>query len=251
MPASIPPARRRNRLPLSDEVAAHVRAQIMSGSLQPGEFVRLEKVADDLGVSATPVREGLHALRGEGFLGFEPRRGFVVAPLSPDDIEDLFLVQADIAGELAARAAIAATPEVVDELRRLQAMLDGDLGRARRGRRRPQPPDPPYDQPPGRRSQTVVPAQRGGALCAAAVLPHNRRMGFRSGSRPRQGLRRHGVPRSGGRPRGDAAAHPPRRQPARRALPLGGPPEAGQRFSACRTLTNLGPTGRRPWGASA
>lgn len=118
------PARRRKRLPLSDEVAAYVRAQIMSGLLQPGEFVRLEKVADDLEVSATPVREGLHALRGEGFLDFEPRRGFVVAPLSPDDIEDLFLVQADIAGELAARAAVAATPEVVAELRRLQALLD-------------------------------------------------------------------------------------------------------------------------------
>lgn len=122
MPSAAP---RRSRLPLSDEVTTHVRAQIMSGLLQPGEFVRLEKVADDLEISATPVREGLHALRGEGFLDFEPRRGFVVAPLSPDDVEDLFLVQADIAGELAARAALASTPEVVAELHRLQALLDG------------------------------------------------------------------------------------------------------------------------------
>jgi DNA-binding GntR family transcriptional regulator len=115
---------RRNRLPLSDEVATYVRALIMSRSMRPGEFVRLEKIAEELGVSATPVREGLHALRGEGFLEFEPRRGFVVAPLSPEDIEDLFLVQADIAGELAARAARVATPDVVRELRRLQSALD-------------------------------------------------------------------------------------------------------------------------------
>ncbi|MPZ59864.1 MAG: FCD domain-containing protein [Propionibacteriales bacterium] len=96
----------------------------MSGSLRPGDFVRLEKIADELGVSATPVREGLHALRGEGFLTFEPRRGFVVAPLSPSDIQDLYLVQANIAGELAARAAIAATPATVAGLRELQAELD-------------------------------------------------------------------------------------------------------------------------------
>jgi DNA-binding GntR family transcriptional regulator len=81
-------ARRRTRVPVSDEVAAHVRAQIMGGSLQPAEFV--EEVADDLSVSATPVREGLHALRGEGFLDLEPRRGFVVALLSLEDVEDLF-----------------------------------------------------------------------------------------------------------------------------------------------------------------
>jgi len=67
-------SRRRTRVSLSDEVAAHVRALIISGSLHPGEFVRLEKIADDLGVSATHVREGLHVLRGEGFLDFEPSR---------------------------------------------------------------------------------------------------------------------------------------------------------------------------------
>jgi DNA-binding GntR family transcriptional regulator len=95
----------------------------MSGRLGPGEFVRLERIAEELDVSATPVREGLQALRGEGFLTFEPRRGFVVAPLSPDDVHDLFLVQADIAGELAARAAAATTPEWMAELRATQDQL--------------------------------------------------------------------------------------------------------------------------------
>jgi len=116
-------ARRQRRQPLSEEVATHVRALIMSGALRTGEFVRLDRIAAELGVSATPVREALHALRGEGFLTFEPRRGFVVAPLSPQDVEDLFLVQADIAGELAARAARATSPEWLAELRELQSQL--------------------------------------------------------------------------------------------------------------------------------
>ena len=117
------PRRRPERRPLSEEVAAHVRSLIMSGQLRAGQFVRLDRVAEELDVSATPVREALQALRGEGFLTFEPRRGFLVAPLSPDDVQDLFLVQADIAGELAARAAVDPPPEWIAELRRLQDEL--------------------------------------------------------------------------------------------------------------------------------
>lgn len=89
---------------LSEEVAAHLRDWIMSGALRPGEFVRLEAVAQRLGTSVTPVREALLLLRGEDMVRLLPRRGFVVSPLSRVDVEDLFDVQAELAGELAARA---------------------------------------------------------------------------------------------------------------------------------------------------
>jgi DNA-binding GntR family transcriptional regulator len=77
----------------------------MSGQLRPGDFIRPEKLAEELELSATPVREALMALRGEGFVLLRPRRGFVVAPLSPEDILDLFAAQALLAGELASQAA--------------------------------------------------------------------------------------------------------------------------------------------------
>ena len=96
---------RRERPQLSDEAAGHVRELIMSGQLRPGDFIRPEKLAEELELSATPVREALMALRGEGFVLLRPRRGFVVAPLSPADILDLFAAQALLAGELASRAA--------------------------------------------------------------------------------------------------------------------------------------------------
>lgn len=89
-----------------------------------GEFVRLESVAEELGISITPVREGLQVLAGEGLLTFEPRRGFSVVPLTSKDVEDLFLVQADIAGELAARAASASDDGWVEELTGLQRALE-------------------------------------------------------------------------------------------------------------------------------
>ena len=109
------------RRQLSDEVANHVREQIISGQLQPGEFVRQERVAEELELSATPVREGLLSLKGEGFLELRPRRGFVVASLSPQDIRDLFTAQELLAGELVFRAAGRLGD---DDLRELRRVLD-------------------------------------------------------------------------------------------------------------------------------
>jgi DNA-binding GntR family transcriptional regulator len=113
---------------LSDEVAAALRARIMSGELRPGARVRLEEVAAQLGVSITPVREALLTLRGEDMVDLEPRKGYVVSPLSERDVRDLFQVQGDIAGELAARVAGVITDAQVDEL----VLTDRALQRAKR-----------------------------------------------------------------------------------------------------------------------
>ena len=96
-------ASRRRQLP--EQVAGYVRELIISGVVRPGEFLRVERIAEEVGVSNTPVREGLLALRSEGFVQFVPRRGFVVAPFTRDDVKDLFWAQAQLARELAARAA--------------------------------------------------------------------------------------------------------------------------------------------------
>lgn len=113
-----------NKAQLSDDVAAYVRDLIMSGQIRQGEYIRLERLAEQLGVSATPVREGLLALRGEGFVQLAPRRGFIVSPLSRDDVRDLFLIQASVAGELAARAAAVIDEVQVQDVVALQATLE-------------------------------------------------------------------------------------------------------------------------------
>jgi DNA-binding GntR family transcriptional regulator len=114
---------------LSEEVVAYVRDLILSGQLREGEFVRLERLAEDLQMSATPVREGLVALRGAGLLHLEPRRGFVVSPLSSEDIADIFWVQATIAGELAARAAAKINEEQFEVLVEAQNKLSDAAAR--------------------------------------------------------------------------------------------------------------------------
>ncbi|MEV6609670.1 GntR family transcriptional regulator [Kutzneria sp. NPDC051319] len=108
-----------SRPQLSDEVAAHLREAIMSGTLRPGQFVRLDAVAADLGVSVTPVREALLALRGEDMVELEPRRGFVVSPLSRQDVKDMFDLQADLAARLVGRAATLIGDQQLDHVQQI------------------------------------------------------------------------------------------------------------------------------------
>ncbi|MGI5423862.1 GntR family transcriptional regulator [Streptomyces sp. CA-179760] len=116
---STPPPRRRTaaRKQLPEEVAAYVRDLITSGEVRPGEFLRIERIAEAVGVSQTPVREGLLALKSEGIVNLLPRRGFVVAPITPQDITDLFWAQAQLASELAARAAEKITDAQLERLK--------------------------------------------------------------------------------------------------------------------------------------
>jgi DNA-binding GntR family transcriptional regulator len=109
------------RQQLPDEVAAYVRELIMSGEVRPGEFLRMDRIAEAVGVSNTPVREGLLSLGAEGFVRLVPRRGFMVAEFSPQDVRDLFWAQSQLAGELAARAAKLITP---DRVRRLEELVE-------------------------------------------------------------------------------------------------------------------------------
>ncbi|WP_284232144.1 GntR family transcriptional regulator [Mycobacterium antarcticum] len=114
---------------LSDEVAGHLRIRIMSGVLRPGAFIRLDETAAALGVSITPVREALRTLRGEGMVQLEPHRGHVVSAFTRGDIEDIFWLQAVIAGQLARSAAERVTDDQIDELERLAATAADAIAR--------------------------------------------------------------------------------------------------------------------------
>jgi DNA-binding GntR family transcriptional regulator len=111
---------------LSEDVARYVRRRIFNGAYGAGEYLRLDQLAVELGISVTPVREALLNLRAEGLLVQQPRRGFMVLPVTARDIADVANVQAFIGGELAARAAENISD---DQLAALRAIQD-DLERA-------------------------------------------------------------------------------------------------------------------------
>jgi DNA-binding GntR family transcriptional regulator len=109
---------------LSEAVARYVRNRIFDATYAAGEYVRLDQLAADLGISVTPVREALFQLRAEGLLDQKLHRGFMVLPVTGRDITDVSDVQAHIGGELAARAATNITDEQVRELESIQEQLE-------------------------------------------------------------------------------------------------------------------------------
>jgi DNA-binding GntR family transcriptional regulator len=109
---------------LSDDVARHVRRRIFDGTYPAGEYLRLDQLAVELGISVTPVREALLNLRAEGLLEQHPRRGFMVLAVTARDLADVARVQAFIGGELAARAAVQITAEQLTALKGIQDELE-------------------------------------------------------------------------------------------------------------------------------
>lgn len=115
---------------MSHRAMAHVRKLILSKELPEGTVLKPELIGRDLDISTTPAREALQVLASEGFLKSEVGVGFIVAELSANDIEDIFLIHAFLSGELTARAVDMATDDDINELEALHYEL---LAGARRG----------------------------------------------------------------------------------------------------------------------
>ena len=113
---------------LAEDVAGFVRRRIFDGTYAAGTYVRLDQLAAELGISVTPVREALFELKAEGLLDQQPRRGFVVRPVTVRDVADVSDVQAYIGGELTARAAANISETQLGELARIQTELEAAYG---------------------------------------------------------------------------------------------------------------------------
>ncbi|MDH4136948.1 MAG: GntR family transcriptional regulator [Anaerolineae bacterium] len=106
--------------PLTDVVFERLRDAIVDGRLKPGQWLRQETLAQELGVSQMPVREALKRLVAEGLAQRIPYKGVKVVEFSPEDIVDICTVRLVLEG-LAVRLA---TPLITDQdLERLKENL--------------------------------------------------------------------------------------------------------------------------------
>jgi DNA-binding GntR family transcriptional regulator len=116
---------------LHDEVAARLRERIFAGELAPGSFLDEVRLAEQLEISRTPLREALKVLTAEGLVRHEPRRGCFVNQVTERDLDEIFPVIALLEGRCAFEAAQHATE---DDLQSLQALHD-KLARHAKARR--------------------------------------------------------------------------------------------------------------------
>lgn len=110
-----------NYKPLGEVVFDYLRNAILSGDLKPGERLMEISLAEQLGVSRTPVREAIRKLELENFVEMIPRKGAYVAQLKPKDILDILEIRALFDGYAAAAAAEKMSD---DEVKLLSVTLD-------------------------------------------------------------------------------------------------------------------------------
>jgi DNA-binding GntR family transcriptional regulator len=108
---------------LHDEVADQLRERIFSGEFPPGTFLDEVRLAEQMTISRTPLREALKVLTAEGLLRHEPRRGCFVAEVTQQDLDEIFPVIALLEGRCAFEAAQNATDADLQALEVLHARL--------------------------------------------------------------------------------------------------------------------------------
>lgn len=100
----------------ADHAYAHIRNEILSGALGPGEQVREEHLAEACGVSRTPVREALRRLEAEHLVRRSDSQRTFVADWSFDEVAEGFVLRAMLEGHAAARAATRIDDAAIDRL---------------------------------------------------------------------------------------------------------------------------------------
>lgn len=108
-----------NYKPLREIVFETLREAIINAVLKPGERLMEIQLAEEMGVSRTPVREAIRKLELEGFVVMIPRKGAYVAGISMKDIADVFEIRAAMEGLAAALAAERITEEELESLERI------------------------------------------------------------------------------------------------------------------------------------
>ncbi|MFZ5968818.1 MAG: GntR family transcriptional regulator [Bacillota bacterium] len=114
-----------NYQPLRDVVFDHLRNAILSGDLKPGERLMEVQVAEQLGVSRTPVREAIRKLELEGLVVMMARKGAYVADVSVKDILEVLEVRSVLEGLAAYLAAERITEEELEELQHITNQFKG------------------------------------------------------------------------------------------------------------------------------
>jgi DNA-binding GntR family transcriptional regulator len=151
----------------ADLVVASIREAILAGRLQPGETLVERRLAEQLGVSKTPVREALIFLSAAGLVTGSPNRGCVVREPDAEEIRQAYELRGLIEPWAVARTVRYARDEGVEAAG--AALSEADELLARRGTRRDATPDLPALSVANRRFHRALYAGCGNRLVVAQL----------------------------------------------------------------------------------
>jgi DNA-binding GntR family transcriptional regulator len=110
--------------PLKEEIYDALHRQIIAGKYAPGDWLRQEDIASQMGVSMTPVRESLDLLVAKGIAERVPYRGVRVREMSAKDVVEAYGMRLVLEAMIAKEAALNITPEQIAELEEIMDEMD-------------------------------------------------------------------------------------------------------------------------------
>jgi len=113
-----------NNRPLYEDVADRLREQIFSKQLPPGSWLDEQNLADQFGISRTPMREAIKVLASEGLITIKMRRGAYVTEVVRRDLEQIFTILSLLEGQAAKEAATKASEAELNLLDHLHHRLE-------------------------------------------------------------------------------------------------------------------------------
>lgn len=114
---------------LSAEVATRLEEEILHGKKKPGDRLDERQLAEQYGVSRTPVREALQRLAASGLVVSRGKQGLQVAKLAVADLLDAFSVVAELEALAAAQAARRITPAQKEDMLKAHAACEDAVAR--------------------------------------------------------------------------------------------------------------------------
>lgn len=116
---------------LRDQALRVIREGMVSGELAPGEIYSATALANQLGVSASPVREAMLTLVNQGLMEAVRNRGFRVLPLDDNDRREIYEMRTLL--EIPATAGLAGRQEIIDDFEKFRVIAEEIVTSARGG----------------------------------------------------------------------------------------------------------------------
>jgi DNA-binding GntR family transcriptional regulator len=114
----------RTNLSLTGRAYNDIKQQVISGELALGEHFEAGQLAEDLGMSRTPVREALLRLQNEGIIEIIAKKGIRVVPLSPVDLQEIYQIITGLEVEAVGNiCALSPTRKLLTPLRKANSLM--------------------------------------------------------------------------------------------------------------------------------
>ena len=101
---------------LQQEAYQYIKDRILSGALEYNQIYSESRIALEVGISRTPVRDAVHRLYQEGYVDIIPNKGFALHKMNEQDVMETYEVRSAIEGYCARKAALHRQSPAVEQL---------------------------------------------------------------------------------------------------------------------------------------